>query len=54
LLEQACIRRGCDAPRYARRTLQRALQRTGRAAPRHVRPREIPRSNPEEVRLPRV
>ena len=53
LLEQACIRRGSDAPRYARRTLRRALERTGRAA-RRFRPREIPRSNPEEVRLPRV
>ena len=54
LLEQACIRRRSDAPRYARRTLRRALERTGRASPRRFRPREIPRSNLEEVRLPRV
>jgi len=50
LLEQACLRRGCDGPRYARRTLQRALERTGRAAAPRFRPREIPRPNPEEVR----
>lgn len=54
LLERARIRRGSDAPRYARRTLQRALERTGRAAARRVSPREIPRSNLEELRLPRV
>jgi len=54
LLEQACLRRGSDAPRYARRTLQRALERTGHAAAGRVRPREIPRSNLEESRLERV
>ena len=54
LLEQACLRRGSDAPRYARRTLRRALERTGRAADLRGRPQEIPRSSPEEVRLPRV
>lgn len=51
LLEQACIRRGSDAPRYARRTLERALQRTGRAAARRSRP---PQPNREEVRFPKV
>lgn len=54
LLERACTRRGYDAPRYARRTLQRALERTGRAAPRRFRPPDRSRSNPEELRLPRV
>jgi len=54
LLEQACIRRGSDAPRYARRTLQRALARTGRAAARRARPREIPRSNLEDFRMESV
>ena len=37
LLEQSCIRRGCDAPRYARRTLRRALERTGHAAAQATR-----------------
>ncbi len=50
LLERACSRRGSDAPRYARRTLRRALERTGRAAPACVRPREIPRTNGEDVK----
>ena len=54
LLEQACIRRGRDAPRYARRTLQRALERTGRLADHRSRPREIPRWNPEKVSFPRA
>ena len=46
LLEKACIRRGADAVRYARRTLERALQRT--AEPRERRPVS------QEVRLRRV
>ncbi len=54
LLEKARTRRGSDAPRYARRTLERALQRTGHAAACRAWPRAIPRSNPEEVRLPKV
>lgn len=51
LLQTARTRRGADAPRYARRTLQRALQRTGHAATRRGW-QEIPRPNPKEV--PRV
>ena len=54
LLERACIRRGYDAPRYARRTLERALERTGPVLARRVRPREISRSNSEDMRLPRI
>ena len=47
LLEQACLRRGADAPRYARRTLERALQRV-------VHP-SVNRLNPnQEVRLSKV
>jgi hypothetical protein len=48
LLKQARTRRGADAPRYARRTLQRALQRTGHPAARRGW-QEIPRPNPKEV-----
>ena len=47
LLKQARTRRGADAPRYARRTLQRALQRTGHPAAR--RWQEIPQPKPKEV-----
>jgi hypothetical protein len=53
LLERARTRRGSDAPRYAWRTLERALERTRHAAARRARPREIPRPT-KEVRSPRV
>ncbi|MCP4545490.1 MAG: hypothetical protein GY835_03355 [bacterium] len=54
LLEKARTRRGADAPRYARRTLERALVRTGHADACRVWPREMPQPNPEEVRLPKA
>lgn len=53
LLERACLRRGSDAPRYAHRTLERALRHTGRAAARRTRPREIP-PQPEDMTMPRA
>ena len=47
LLEKVRSRRGPDAARYARRTLQHALERTGREAARPRRPRL--RRTPKEV-----
>lgn len=45
LLERACLRRGADAPRYARKTLAKALQRVRSTGPRETS---------EEVRVQRV
>lgn len=55
LLQKARTRRGdADAPRYARRTLERALKRTGRRLAHRTRGRQIQRPNSQEVRLPKV
>ena len=47
LLERVCARRGADAPRYARRTLTRALRRVGSRAAYQL----TPTTKPEEARL---
>jgi RepB DNA-primase N-terminal domain len=53
LLERACIRRGYDTPRYARRTFQRALERTNRGGTRPQATRDTAIDS-EDLRLSRI